>query len=90
VYGSTIPAEIEDFMRGTFARTPTCNWTRGVTVETQTKMNRRFSLWLAGNASYGDDRFLKDYDAILYEGVQDMISALQIDTSGWTNGYTFG
>lgn len=90
VYGSTIPAEIEDFIRGTFARTPACNWTRGVTVATQTKMNRYFTLWINGNGAYDTDRFLQDYDKALYEGAQAMISALGIDTSGWTNGYTFG
>ncbi len=89
VYGSTIPSDIEDFIKGTFARTPTCNWTRGVTVATQTRMNRFFTLWCANNKNYGDDRFLKDYDAALYQGAQDMIAALQIDTSGWTNGYRF-
>ena len=90
VYGSTIPAELEDFICGTFPRTPACNWTRGVTVSTQTKMNRYFMLWCSGNAKYDDDRFLKDYDAALYSGALDMIEALGIDVSGWKNGYTFG
>ena len=89
VYGTIIPSEIEEFIRGEFARTPNCQWTRGVTVATQTTMSRHFQMWLQGNAKYGDDRFLKDYDKALHQGALDMINALGIDTSGWKDGYTF-
>lgn len=85
VYGTTIPAEIEDYIKGGFARTPSCQWTTGVTVDTQDTMSRYFQYWIAGK--YSDAKFLKSYDKKLYDGAQTMIDALQIDTSGWTNGY---
>lgn len=87
VYGTDIPAEIEDFIRGEFARTPSCQWTRGVTVATQNTMSRYFQYWVAGRHS--DDQFLKNYDEKLYEGTLNMINSLKIDTSGWTNGYVY-
>ena len=80
-----IPAEIEDYIRGEFARTPSCQWTTGVTVATQTDMSRQFQYWIANR--YDDARFLKNYDSKLYKGAVDMINALGIDTSGWKNGY---
>ncbi|MBR2968786.1 MAG: extracellular solute-binding protein [Clostridia bacterium] len=85
VYGTIIPAEIEDYIRGEFARTPSCQWTTGVTVATQTDMSRQFQYWIANR--YDDARFLKNYDSKLYKGAVDMINALGIDTSGWKNGY---
>lgn len=85
VYGTIIPAEIEDYIRGEFARTPSCQWTTGVTVATQSSMSKSFQYWIAGR--YDDARFLASYDKKLYEGAQTMISALNIDTRGWTNGY---
>lgn len=85
VYGTIIPAEIEDFVKGEFARTPNCNWTTGVTVSTQDKMSRAFQYWVRD--AYNDDRFLQRYDENLHAGALDMIAALGIDTTGWTDGY---
>lgn len=85
VYGTAIPAEIEDYIRGEFARTPSCQWTTGVTVATQNTMSRYFQYWVAGK--YSDDQFLKSYDKKLHEGAVEMIGALGIDTSSWKNGY---
>ncbi len=85
VYGSMIPAEIEDYIKGEFARTPSCQWTTGVTVATQNAMSRYFQYWIADR--YSDAKFLEGYDKKLYEGAQVMIDSLGIDTAGWTNGY---
>lgn len=84
-YGTTVPAEIEDYIKGEFARTPGCQWTRGVTVATQTEMSRYFQYWVAGK--YSDERFLQRYDAKLHEGALDMINALGIDVTGWKDAY---
>lgn len=86
VYGTVIPAEIEEFMRGEFARTPSCQWTTGVTVSTQNTMSRYFQYWVAGK--YTDEKFLQSYDKKLYEGALEMIAALGIDNSDWTDGYS--
>lgn len=85
VKGTIIPAEIEDYIRGEFARTPSCQWTTGVTIETQDKMSRYFQYWIGGR--YDDNTFLERYDKELYTGCINMIDALGIDTSDWTNGY---
>ncbi len=85
VYNSMIPAEIEDYIRGQFARTPSCQWTVGLTVDTQETMSRYFQYWVSDR--YTDAKFLENYDKKLYEGAQNMIKALGIDTSGWSNGY---
>ena len=85
IYGTAIPAEIEDYIRGSFARTPSCQWTTGVTVSTQTSMSRYFQYWIADR--YNDGAFLKKYDEYLHNGAVDMITALNIDTTGWSDGY---
>ena len=85
VYNSMIPAEIEDYIRGQFARTPSCQWTTGVTVATQDVMSRQFQYWVAGALT--DAKFLKAYDKSLHQGAVDMIEALGIDTTGWVDGY---
>ncbi len=85
VYGSSIPADIYDFITGPFARTPNCQWTTGVTVSTQKSMSRYFQMWVSGKLSDAD--FLKRYDSGLHEGAVDMIGALGIDVSGWKDGY---
>ena len=81
----TIPAEIEDYIRGQFARTPSCQWTTGVTVETQDSMSRQFQYWIENR--FTDANFLKAYDKYLHKGAVDMINALKIDTTGWKDGY---
>lgn len=85
VYNSSIPAEIEDYIRGQFARTPSCQWTTGVTVETQDRMSRQFQYWIENR--FTDANFLKAYDKYLHKGAVDMINALKIDTTGWKDGY---
>ena len=86
VYGSIIPAEIQDYIGGTFPRSPSCRWTTGVTIETQTDMSRYFQIWIEGKYK-SDDQFFKKYDERLRDGALKMIDVLGIDTSGWKNGY---
>ena len=88
VYDTIIPADIEEYVKGEFARAPSCQWTTGVTVATQTTMSRYFQYWVLG--AYDDARFFKGYDEKLYEGAQVMINALGIDTTNWKNGYKAG
>ncbi len=88
VYDTIIPYEIEEFIKGEFARTPNCQWTTGVTIATQDTMSRYFQYWITDSGKYKDDGyFLEKYDKSLYEGALEMIDALDIDTTGWKNGY---
>ncbi|MBO4540617.1 MAG: carbohydrate ABC transporter substrate-binding protein [Bacilli bacterium] len=85
VYDTIIPASVTEFLQQDFPRTPNCNWTRGVTVATRTKMSRYFQYWVADR--YSNSRFFQNYDRELHQGCMDMIQALSIDTSGWDDGY---
>lgn len=85
VYDSIIPSEVVEFLKRDFPRTPSCNWTTGVTVATQTKMSRYFQYWIADR--YNNEKFFKNYDKELHQGCLDMINALNIDTSSWVDGY---
>ena len=85
VYNTMVPLEIVDFVKGQFPRTPNCNWTTGVTVDSQTKMSRYFQYWIADR--FNNEKFFKNYDKELHQGCLDMIAALNIDVSSWTDGY---
>lgn len=85
VYDTIIPSVIADYIQGEFPRSPNCSWTSGCTVATQTKMSRYFQYWISGN--YNNQKFFAAYDRELRQGCLDMIQALSIDTSGWTDGY---
>lgn len=85
VYNTMVPLEIVDFVKGNFPRTPNCNWTTGVTVDSQTKMSRYFQYWIADR--FNNEKFFKNYDKELHQGCIDMINALGIDVSNWVDGY---
>jgi ABC-type glycerol-3-phosphate transport system substrate-binding protein len=93
VRGTIVPAVIEDFLTGSFARTPDCSWTTGVTVTTQDTMSRYLQYYLAGRYTQSHTKtiedFYDDYDAALYEGCTTLINSLGIDPvqKGWINGY---
>lgn len=85
VYGTIIPPQIADYVKGEFPRSPNCSWTSGVTVATQTKMSRYFQYWIQGK--YSNAKFFAAYDKELHQGCLDMMNALGIDGSSWRDGY---
>lgn len=85
VYDTIVPLEVVDYIKGNFPRTPNCNWTTGVTVDTQTKMSRYFQYWVSDR--FNNEKFFKNYDKELHQGCMDMIAALDIDVSTWHDGY---
>lgn len=76
-----IPPELAEWFKQDFPRTPQAQWVLGPTLESTNLMSRYLEMWVWDYI--GDEEFIEKYDKALYQGVQDQIAGLGIDTTGW-------
>ena len=81
VYGTQIPPELNEWFQSSFPKISNCQWVTGFTNDSQRKMSKQLEMWIRGMID--DQTFLEGYDAELKSGMETLIKALNIDTTGW-------
>lgn len=81
VKGTAIPPELNEWFQCEFPKLPQAQWATTTTIEGTNLTSRYLELWVSGYID--DNKFIEQYDKALKKGIEDQISGLGVDTTGW-------
>lgn len=85
IKGSSIPTQLTEYFNQPFPKVPDYKWPGGFTSAGTAKMSAALELWVKNKIS--DDEFYAQFDSEFKKDIDEYVSQMKIDVSGYKKGF---